>query len=272
MNTGESTSAPIGAIALVDPAGVLRYGRNETVQVYAASLIKIPVAIAVLRQVDDGLLSLDDLLPVSSTFTSPVDGSSFTVADDSLDPVLTAADGGEVSLEQLVWRSIIVSSNEATNLLLDVVGFKAVTKVLRDICGTGTSSKVQRHVFDVVARDAGRDNTMSAGDAALLMHAVRFGSPASPESMAFLRRACLAQEQRDLIAAGTPSGAVIGNKEGETDLVRHDMAFVDVDNRNYLLAVLTSGMSEIAVSFIRAAAMRAYQYVVDDRFEDAGWP
>jgi beta-lactamase class A len=240
-----------------DVSGLVIASEGGSIRHYAASLMKVPLVLAVLRRIEACDVSGSDRVSVPREFLSPVDGSPFRIEDDSLDPCLPA--GKEFALDTLIERAITVSSNEATNLLLDLVGFDAVNELLAD--AGAVNSTVQRHVFDDVSRLAGRTNETTTDDATAVLAAVignSFSSPASSERLAALLRA---QTHRDLIPVGTPSTAVVGNKEGETSQVRHDMAIVwPSDAPAYFLAVCTTGLSaDESVSTIRQIAADAYE-------------
>jgi beta-lactamase class A len=235
---------------------------------YAASLIKVPLAAAVLRMVDEGLLVLDAEIPVRSSL-SGVDASPIVIDDDSIDPYLVSRMGEAVALSVLLERSIIVSSNEATNLLIDVAGFDRVNAVLSSVGALGSS--VHRRVFDSVASASAQTNTATACDYALLMASLYQGDSLSPHSKVYLRSLLLAQQDRVGIPAGTPGvglnngivGGLVGNKTGSTSAVAHDVAFVEpTDAPPYFLAVLTSGapLEDLdAAAAIADVAKRAYE-------------
>jgi beta-lactamase class A len=267
------------AVVVLGDHGDVLYEHNGDVGFYAASLIKVPLAIAVMRCVDNGSLLRSSLYPVSRSCVSPVDQSTFFIDDDSRDAEVTAAVDGMMTIEQMVWRAIIVSSNETTNALLGLVGFDAVNDVLSSVCGArgavgsdgAVGSKVERQVFDLVARDAGLDNVITARDAATLMHVIRGGvrTGLTPTSVELVRRACIAQTEQTLIRAATPPDASVGSKQGTTSRVLHDMAFVELNGSadrlaaGYSLAVLTQDLGEEpAGDYVRYVATRAYDAIV----------
>ena len=87
---------------------------------HAASTMKIPVLIELFHQVRGGKLNLDDTLVVKNEFHSLVDGSIYTLdpGDDSEADLYKAA-GQARTLRQLCELMITVSSNLATNLLIE---------------------------------------------------------------------------------------------------------------------------------------------------------
>ena len=321
------------SIALVDVDGVTRLDNRPNVRCYAASIMKLAVAVAVLRELDRGTLSPDDHLSFDGGFFSGLDGSRFFVDDDSSDQELCSADligggtelsrggelgqtgelnrGGElgrgvrsgdaggistfgeagevfpshwvrresdaglelgeagergagVSVARALCRSITVSSNEGANLLMQAVGLEAINWVLLEAgCN---NSVVERMVFDGPARDAGRTNTLTALDAAQLMWSIRFGTLASDASLTHLCEVLRAQTQRSMTALALSEAmgrgeVVVGNKEGQTSDVLHDVAFVEPDDTYpFVLAVCTTGMTEqAATDAVRKIATYAYE-------------
>ena len=90
---------------------------------HAASTMKVPVMIELFRQADAGTLGLDDRLPIKNEFRSIVDGSVYqlSVGDDS-DAEVYKAVGKTMTLRALNQAMITVSSNFATNLLIERLG------------------------------------------------------------------------------------------------------------------------------------------------------
>jgi beta-lactamase class A len=235
---------------------------------YAASLIKVPLAMAVLQMVDSGTLAFDTPIAIPAYVVSPADGSPIVIDDDSVDPYMVRHHGGSLALSCLLERSIIVSSNEATNLLLEVAGFDRVNAVLQRV---GSGSSVRRHVFDSAGSAAGLSNVATARDYALLMASLYRGEALALNSTVYLRSLLLAQQDRVGIPAGTPGlglnggvvGGLVGNKTGSTSSVAHDVAFVEpTDAPPYFLAVLTGGApleDPTASAAIAGIATRAYE-------------
>ena len=101
------------AMLLVDAnTGRMVYGKNEHEQMYPASLTKIMTALLVLEAVDSGQLSLDQQITATE---SAMEGLA---ADGST----AGIQAGEVlTVEQLLQCMLIVSANEACNILAEQV-------------------------------------------------------------------------------------------------------------------------------------------------------
>ena len=217
---------------------------------HAASTMKLPVMIQLFRDRDAGTLSLDDSLLVHDTFPSIVDGSPFTVdkSDDS-DSSLYALVGRRVPVRHLLELMETVSSNLATDILIDRIGAARANATAHAL--GADSILVLRGVEDGLAYRAGRNNTTTARDLGVLLAAVarhRAASPAACDSMlAILGR----QHFTEGIPAGLPPGAVVRHKTGWIGgVVYHDAAIVELPNgRRYVLVVLTGGITADADAY-----------------------
>src|SRR5580704_15628186 len=90
---------------------------------HAASTMKVPVLIELFREAREGKLKLDDTLVIKNEFHSLADGSVYALdaADDS-EADLYKAVGQTRTLRELAELMITVSSNFATNLLIEKLG------------------------------------------------------------------------------------------------------------------------------------------------------
>src|SRR5690606_9829746 len=101
---------------------------------HAASTMKVPVIIELFRRAAAGDLTLDEALPIRNAFKSIVDGSPYqlSVGDDS-DAAVYAAIGGTLTLRQLCEAMITVSSNFATNLLIERLGAANIQRTVEQM-------------------------------------------------------------------------------------------------------------------------------------------
>ena len=215
---------------------------------HAASTMKIPVMIEVLRRAQLGSFSLDQSVLLVNQFFSLADGSPFTmnIADDG-DSVLYSKVGERVTIRELIQRMITRSSNFATNELIELVGASNVTAGARQLGATHLS--VLRGVEDQKAFDKGLINTTTSADLAVLLEKIEKGEVLSASSSAEMRDVLLAQEFNEKIPAGLPPGTKVAHKTGEITAVSHDAAVVYPPGRKpYVLVVLTKGIRESAAA------------------------
>jgi beta-lactamase class A len=214
------------------------------VRFHAASTMKVPVMIQVFRDAEAGRLGLGEQITVANQFRSLADSSAYQLdkADDS-DSSLYLHVGQSMRVRDLVELMITVSSNLATNNLIERVGAARVNATLR---GLGIDSvNVLRGVEDGVAFRAGLNNTLTARGLGQVMAAIADGRAAGAASCAEMIRVLLRQRFREGIPAGLPPGTRVAHKTGELTGHHHDAAIVFVGGRpRYVLVVLTRGINE----------------------------
>jgi beta-lactamase class A len=223
-------------------------GRDEVLLVadtpfHAASTMKVPVLIELYRQVDAGRLTLDEPLPVVNRFSSIVDGSPYTLdpADDSDKGAIYKAIGGTLPVRELAEAMITVSSNLATNLLIEKLGVANIQQTVTALGADGM--KVLRGVEDGKAFERGLINTTTARALLTLFEAIGRAKAASDAScgeiIAILRR----QQFNEGIPAGVPPGTPVAHKTGQITRIHHDAGIVYA-KRPYVLVVLVSGLDD----------------------------
>lgn len=212
------------------------------VEYHAASTMKVPVMIELFRQARAGTIKLDDELPVANLFHSIVDGSTYTlsIGDDS-DAEVYEKIGGRMSFRALCEAMITVSSNFATNLLIERLGARNIQRTTNSLGAPGMH--VLRGVEDDKAFEKGLNNTTTSRALLTLMERIAKGqavdAAASEEMVAILKR----QKFNDRIPAGLPPGTVVAHKTGEITRIQHDAAIV-YGERPFVLVVLVRGLQD----------------------------
>ena len=202
--------------------------------------------IELFRQAEAGLLRLDDPLPIRNAFRSIVDGSTYqlSVGDDS-DAEVYKNVGKTMTLRALCEAMITVSSNFATNLLIERLGVENI-KVTVTRLGAG-GMHVRRGVEDQKAFDQGLNNSTTAGALGVLMlkiaKAEAVSAAADAEMAAILKR----QKFTDGIPAGLPPGTIVAHKTGTITRIHHDAAIV-YGPHPYVLVILVRGIRDQKVS------------------------
>lgn len=217
---------------------------NADTSFHAASTMKVPVMIEVLRRSQQGAFSLDQGVLLVNEFTSLADGSPFTlIASEDGDTALYRRVGQRVPIRELMRRMITLSSNLATNQLIELVGANKVTTGARQLGASRIS--VLRGVEDSKAFERGMINTTTSADLAVLLAAIEEGKVLSPASSVEMRDILLAQEFNEKIPAGLPAGTRVAHKTGEITAVSHDAAIVYPPGRKpYVIVVLTRGLRD----------------------------
>ncbi|HUO18377.1 MAG TPA: serine hydrolase [Steroidobacteraceae bacterium] len=209
---------------------------------HAASTMKVPVLIELYRQLSAGALRLEEPLLIRNEFPSLVDGTPYRLdaAEDS-ETELYLAVGSTRTLAQLADLMITVSSNLATNLLIERLGIANIQAEVRALGADGM--QVLRGVEDGKAFRQGLNNTTTARALLTLLTAIAQGravdAAASRAMVAILER----QTFNDAIPAGLPAGTRVAHKTGEITGIQHDAAIVYAP-RPFVLVILTRGIAD----------------------------
>jgi beta-lactamase class A len=215
---------------------------KEKDMVHAASTMKVPVLIEVFKQAEDGKFRLGDQVVIKNEFRSIVDGSPFSLKkEDDSDPEIYGLIGTTLSIRELAERMIVVSSNMATNILIELVGPENVMSTL-GLLGI-RRMRVLRGVEDGKAFERGWNNQTDACDLMLVMEAIASGKAGSLPSCREMILILEKQKFREGIPAGVPAGVPVGNKTGSITGIEHDAAIVFPPGRRpYVLVVLARGV------------------------------
>jgi beta-lactamase class A len=209
------------------------------VDFHAASTMKIPVMIEVLRNVDAGRLALEQRVLLVNRFSSIVDGSPYSLdATDDSDSLMYTFIGKRVTIRELMERMIVRSSNLATNALIALVGAEQANATAHAL--GATHIRVLRGVEDGKAFEAGMNNTTTSADLAALLTRIEKGEALGEANARLMKDVLLRQEFNEAIPAGVPKGTPVAHKTGSITATLHDAAIVYPAHRApYVLVVLT---------------------------------
>jgi beta-lactamase class A len=213
---------------------------------HAASTMKVPVMIELFHQVQEGKLHLGDTITIRNEFHSIVDGSPFKL-DPAVDSEteLYKADGQLRTVAQLCDLMITVSSNLATNLIIEKLGVENIRNSVQRLHADGMH--VLRGVEDQKAYDKGLNNTTTARGLQILLTAIAenkaVDASASQQMVETLER----QKFNEGIPAGLPPGTRVAHKTGEITKIHHDAAIVYAP-RPFVLVILVRGIEDIKQS------------------------
>lgn len=206
---------------------------------HAASTMKVPVMIELLKQASERKLNLNDSIVLKNEFNSIVDDSSYSmnISDDS-DDIIYQKIGEKFTLHDLMYNMITMSSNLATNVLIELVGAKNTTATMR---GLGANHiEVLRGVEDQKAYEQGLNNSTTALDLMKIMTAIADGSAGTPPDCEKMIRILKDQKHNNMIPKLLPKEVEIAHKTGNITGVHHDAAIVYLPSGHHYVLVLLS--------------------------------
>jgi beta-lactamase class A len=206
---------------------------------HAASTMKTSVLVEIYRQAALGRLKLSDSLLLKNEFISIADSSTYQL--DSIDDSETDLYrhiGQRRTLRELVYQMITVSSNLATNLLIDKVGPANIVATMHSL---GLDEvHVLRGVEDNKAYQKGLNNTVTAAGLMELFRLMAQGKLVSRAASDSMVRVLLDQHYNEIIPARLPAGVKVAHKTGSIKGINHDSGIVFLpDGRKYILVLLS---------------------------------
>jgi beta-lactamase class A len=224
-----------------NPTDRLEFGFQASEVFPAASVIKLPMLIDALRQVQAGALKLEDrhLMQASDHAT----GSG----------VLQVMDAGlEPTLRDLLALMIVVSDNTATNMMLDILGgvdainarFAASPPDGLGLETTRVLGKLQvAWEFKSEAQRQGRLAEITPLETLELLEQLWRGQLLGPEMRKLALEILGGQQYTEIIERYLPEGTKTATKSGSITGVRNDVGIVYAP-QPYVVALASKGSSD----------------------------
>jgi len=215
-----------------------------------ASSIKIAVLAELYLQVQHGQLMLTDLYTVQKSDLVP-DSDIM----NGLTPGVT-----KITLRDLATMMVAVSDNSATNVLIDRVGMDNVNALLGSLGLSHT--RLRRKMMDLKAAAEGHENISTPREMMTLLDQLYRGKVLNQEMTGDFFT-MLSTHKDSWIPRDLPEGLKIADKPGSLEAVRNDSGVIFLENRPYILCVMTAYLrnerdGEEAISKISLATYRMF--------------
>ena len=238
---------------------------NVDEKFHAASTMKVPVMIELYKQQSQGLINLQDSIVLINEFKSIVDGSPYKmdIGDDS-DDVIYSKIGTKQTLYDLMVPMVTVSSNLATNVLIEIVDAKKTTQTMRDL--GANRIEVLRGVEDIKAYEQGLSNSTTARDLMVIMKAIANGTAGTKADCEAMLSILKDQEWNDMIPKYLPENVEVAHKTGSITGVHHDAAIVyPSSGKPYVLVLLSKNLKDFDEGTDKLAKISesVYSYMVN---------
>ncbi len=239
---------------------------NEHEHFHAASTMKTPVMIEVYKQALEGRFNLTDTILVKNEFKSIVDGSTYNLSegDDSYTELYAQVNRYK-RIDSLVYDMIIVSSNLATNIIIDLVGAENVTRSMRELGAPDIN--VLRGVEDIKAYEKGLSNTTTAYDLLVIYEKLATHQVVNTSASEAMINTLLDQKFNSIIPAKLPDNVKVAHKTGSITGVHHDSGIVFLpDGRKYVVVLLSKNLEDFdkGTEVLADISGMIYKYVTDN--------
>lgn len=233
----EKHGCTVGCAIWDAQSGEMFSSYRENMVFKSASLIKTPIMLCALEEVEKGLLSLDAKIPMQPCHC---------VGDEG--PVVE--NGYDVPLSVLLEYMITYSNNSATNVLIDTLGMDKVNAFCQRIGLHDTL--LRRHMLDYEAARQGRENRTSAADMLRLYTLLYKGDVLTPFMCETAIPILLRQHDKELLMFFRPSQKAAHKTGGLSDIA-HDAGILYGENRTLIFAALATAPDEAqCVAFLQA--------------------
>lgn len=215
------------SLVMEDLSGQEKVCLNETRVHSSASIIKLPLMMAVLEDLGKDFV-LSDKISLDKE-----NSVAFSVVSEMGEGVYSI-------YEYLNWM-MMESCNASTNVLIDLVGMDRVNRIFTDLSMEQTL--LQRKMMDTEARKAGRDNVTTAEDMAKILRKIYyrqyFKEEACEQGLQLMKK-CRSDQ---LLLRYLTDPPVFAHKSGGLDEVSHDIG-IFFGKRDLLVCALSTNVSK----------------------------
>lgn len=205
---------------------------NGDKKVLSASMIKLLILAELMKKISENKFSLSDTIMIEDFMKIGGDG------------VLKELNSGHhFTLKELATLMIIVSDNQATNVLIDFLGMENINQLGRELGLKETF--LGRKMMDTEARKNGYDNYTCADDISLLLKLIYQEKLINKKASQLMLDILLRQQQRERLQRYLPSDIKIAHKCGDLDNLENDGGIIWLGDKTYILVILTNGMSNL---------------------------
>lgn len=203
------------------------YGVRPDETFFTASVIKIPVMVAVYRKVDEGELKFSQEVEIKDEDWAA--GAGWLQWKDA---------GTKQTVGDLLVLMMTQSDNVATNALVRTVGGPDhINEVARSLGAKNTL--LYQKLSSERAAVPSLDNRSTPRDMGLMLEKIATNKAASPKSCGYMRDLMHTDELDWWLDAGLPQDVDSANKAGWLYKVYNDMGIVNADGRRYVVSIMT---------------------------------
>jgi len=217
----------IAGLYVWDLEGSFGYGVRPDEQFFTASVIKVPIMVAVYRKVDEGKLSFSQQVEIKDEDWAA--GAGWLQWEKA---------GTRQTVGDLLLLMMTQSDNVATNALVRTVGGpEHINEVARSMGAEDTL------LYQKVSSERGAvpaiDNRSTPRDMATMMQKIAQGKAASEKSCGYMIDLMHENRLDWWLDAGLPAGVDAANKAGWLYRVYDEAGIVEHDGHRYAVAIMT---------------------------------
>jgi beta-lactamase class A len=233
-----------------DLKGGWGYGVNPDETFFGASVMKIPLMVAVFRKIDEGEFSLSDSFPTEQGDWAG--GAGWLQWEEA---------GTSHTVQDYLWMMMTQSDNVAANALLRLVGGTGYVNEVSDSLGASDTFLYQKITSERAAVPS-LDNRTTPRDMATILGKVYAGEAASPESCQKMIDIMNQNELQSSLKEGLPKDVDVVKKGGWLYKVYDEAGIVWHEDRPYAIGIFSKHGSEdveVGKALLRGISKAAYK-------------
>ena len=235
----------IVAVAVVDLTRGRALSINGDVNLPAASTIKVPVMVEIMRQIALGKFGF-------SRTVSLRDGDR----DYGYGSLCDSPWGSKYTVWELLWRMITVSDNTASNMLIRLAGRQNVNQTMQSLGLT------QTWLGDSIHSDGDiRQLRTSANDMMRLLVMMADHRLINARADDAMLEILAGQHHNTMLPAWLPKSVTVAHKTGTLHDTLNDIGIVELDGSPYVICVFTTHLADLDVGerFIRRVSLLTFR-------------
>jgi beta-lactamase class A len=216
---------------------------NRDLRLFPASLTKLPIAIIVVKRVEDNMWQWDSKFTINAV----------DISSDSGDLYKTVKPGDQMTADQLLTKLIVDSDNTAQNVFLHNIGQPDLDRLQQEV---GLDN-----LFD-------EQGNLSAKEYSRLLRVLYTSSYLERNNSEKILDLMAEDTFHDYLSQGIPDGVVFAHKYGENRNVGAfaDSGIVYIPGKPYMLTVMLKGADNSeasrawAVNLMKEISQKAYDF------------
>lgn len=207
------------------------YGVNENKGMVSAGCIKLPLAIVLLKEVENGKIELQSKIKIEAG--DRTQGSNGIIHEFS---------ASEYSILDLLIAMLIQSDNTAANKIMDILSIKRIDELFKDMGLKSTNLK--RITTDVKLEQEELENTTSTFDLSKCFKLLYLKQYLNEKNSDLILNILKKQQATNKIPFYIPRNIQesIANKGGSLENVENDAALIMIPKGNFIFTVMASNL------------------------------
>ncbi|MGL5822427.1 MAG: serine hydrolase [Sarcina sp.] len=206
------------------------FGYNENVKMTAAGCMKLPIAIALIKEVEDSRINFLDKIKIEKK--DKVTGTG----------IIHEFEEREYTVFELLVAMLIQSDNTATNKIIDIIGMNKINETIQ-ILGL-ENTKLNRKTSDEKILRNDIENISTAKDLCKIWKSLNDTTYLNEKNSTMLIDILARQQKKNKLALYIEDDYKldISSKSGDKNSVENDTEFIRISKGNFTFTVMSNNI------------------------------